>query len=134
MNILVFGGYLALCSAIFSSCGLYLSHRLSHWTRQVREIFVVTTLVTGVLLLLPLRMGFATKEFFVAFWFLTFSVLVLARVAGYPLLYYARSRGRNLRNLVIVGEGVEAIELADRIEKETTLGYRVLRIIDAKEI
>ena len=50
VNFLLFGGYLALCSAIFSTCGFYLSHRLSGWSRRVREIFLATTLITGVLL------------------------------------------------------------------------------------
>lgn len=133
VNILIFGGYLALCSAIFSSCGLYLSHRLSHWARDVREIFLATSIITGVLFVLPLRMAFATAEFFVLFWLLTFTTLVASRTIGQAVLYYARSRGRNLRNLVIVGESVEAYALADRIAKEPSLGYRIVRIIQAKE-
>ena len=44
-----------------------------------------------------------------------------------------RLRGRNLRGLVIVGEGSEAAALADRIEKEPALGYRVIQVIDARE-
>lgn len=134
VNILLFGTYLAICSAIFSMCGLYLSHRLCHWIRHVREIFIATTVVTGLLLVLPLRMEFATGYFFVAFWPLTFAVLVLARMIGHHLLYFARSRGRNLRSIIVIGEGREAMALADRIEKESTLGYRVVRVIDAKEI
>jgi FlaA1/EpsC-like NDP-sugar epimerase len=133
VNILIFAGYLMLCSAIFSSCGLYLSHRLSHWTRDVREIFVATTAVTGLLFVLPLRMEFATAEFFALFWLLTFAILVASRTIGQQILYYARSHGRNVRNLVIVGEGLDAMALTDRIEKETTLGYRVLRVIDAEK-
>jgi FlaA1/EpsC-like NDP-sugar epimerase len=78
-------------------------------------------------------MEFATKYFFVAFWLLTFVVLVLARVIGRQVLYLARSRGRNLRNIVIVGEGNDATALADRIERESTLGYRVVRVINAEE-
>ena len=84
--------------------------------------------------MLPLRMAFATAEFFVLFWLLTVTTLVASRTVGQRVLYYARSRGRNLRNLVIVGEGLEAMALADRIEKEPTLGYRVVRLIDAKEV
>ena len=79
-------------------------------------------------------MDFADKTFFMAFWLLTFTVLILTRLIGQQLLYYARLRGRNLRSIVIVGEGPEAATLADRIEKEPTLGYRVVRIIDAKEV
>jgi FlaA1/EpsC-like NDP-sugar epimerase len=134
VNMFIFGGYLALCSLIFSLCGFYLSHRMSSWGRPVREILLATTLITGVLLVLPFRMEFATKSFFIAFWLLTFTVLILTRFVGQQLLYYARSRGRNLRSIVIVGEGLEATALADRIEKESALGYRVVRIIDAKEV
>jgi FlaA1/EpsC-like NDP-sugar epimerase len=133
VNILVFGGYLALCSAIFSSCDLYVSHRLSAWSRRVREIFLATTLITAVLLVLPFRMALVTKEFLVLFWLLTFVVLVGGRVVGYHILYVARSHGRNLRNIVIVGHGSDAISLAERIQKETTLGYRVVRVINAQE-
>ena|SRR5215813_7861462 len=134
VNIFLFGGYLTLCSLIFSSCGFYLSHRMSRRSRRIRETLLATTLITGVLLVLPFQMQFATKSFFVAFWLLTFTVLILTRLIEQHLLYYARSRGRNLRSIVIVGEGSEATDLADRIEKEPTLGYRVVRIIDAKEV
>jgi len=134
VNMFVFAGYLGLCSLIFSRCGFYLSHRMSARGRWVRETFLATTLITGVLLVLPLRMQFATVSFFIAFWLLTFTVLILTRLIGQHLLYYARSHGRNLRSIVIVGEGSEAMALADRIEKEPTLGYRVVRVIDAKEV
>ena len=134
INILVFGSYLAVCSMIFSRCGFYLSHRMSRSSKRVRETFLATTLITGVLLVLPLRMEFAGESFFFAFWLLTFTVLILTRWIGQQLLYYARSRGRNLRSIVIVGEGLEAAALANRIENEPTLGYRVVRIIDAKEV
>ncbi len=134
VNIFIFAGYLAFCSLIFSLCRFYLSHRMSGWNRPVREILLATTLITGVLLVLPFRMQFATKSFFIAFWLLTFTVLILTRLIGHRVLYYARSHGRNLRSIVIVGEGLEATALADRMEKEPTLGYRVVRIIDAKEV
>jgi exopolysaccharide biosynthesis polyprenyl glycosylphosphotransferase len=132
VNFFVFGGYLAFCALIFSICGLYRSHRMSRWGRRIREILLATTLISGVLLILPLRMQFATMLFFVVFWLLTVTVLVLLRVLGQQLLYYARSRGRNLRSIVIVGEGADAAVLGDRIEQEPTLGYRLARIIDAE--
>jgi FlaA1/EpsC-like NDP-sugar epimerase len=133
VNMLIFAGYLALCSLIFALCRFYLSHRIGHWSRRVREILLATTLITGILLILPLRMRFATESFFIAFWLLTFAVLMLVRMVAQRLLYFARSRGRNFRNLVIVGEGIDASTLADRIEKESTLGYRVVQVINAKE-
>jgi FlaA1/EpsC-like NDP-sugar epimerase len=133
INIFIFGGYLAFCSAVFSICGFYVTHRLGAWSRRIREIVLATILITGILLVLPLRMEFATTLFFVTYWLLLITALMLARLIGQQMLYYARSRGRNLRNIVIVGEETEAKALADRIEKEATLGYRVVRVINAKE-
>src|ERR1041384_3935946 len=132
VNILVFTGYLAFCSMVFSSCGFCVSHRMSRWSRQCRETFLATTLITLAFLVLPLRMEFATRSFYTVFWLLSFSVLFLARLIGQQLLVYLRSRGRNQRNIVIVGEGLDAAKLGDRVEQDPTLGYQLVRIIDAE--
>jgi exopolysaccharide biosynthesis polyprenyl glycosylphosphotransferase len=133
-NLIFFAGYVFVCSSIFANCGFYVSHRLSQWPRQIREIFVAVTAITAILFTLrwPLDFIFASNRFLIIFWCLTFSVLTLARVAGLQLLYFLRSRGRNLRSIVIVGRGSDAAALGDRIEQEPTLGYRLARIIDAE--
>jgi FlaA1/EpsC-like NDP-sugar epimerase len=135
VNIFMFGGYLALCAVIMSYCGFYLNHRLSPRSRHLREIFIATTLITLVMWVLrwPFELDFATNEFLPIFWLLTCAALVLSHGIGQQLLYCFRLRGRNLRNIVIVGEGKDASALAERIEKETTLGYKVVRIINAEE-
>jgi FlaA1/EpsC-like NDP-sugar epimerase len=66
------------------------------------------------------------------FWLFTFTALLAVRVLGQHILHLTRMRGRNLRSIVIVGEGADAAALADRIEKEPALGYRVVQIIDAR--
>jgi exopolysaccharide biosynthesis polyprenyl glycosylphosphotransferase len=132
VNFIVFSGYLALCSLIFSLCGFYLSHRMSRWRRRCREILLATSLISAVLLLVPLRMDFATKSFFASFWVLTFAVLILSRFIIQGVLYRMRLHGRNLRSLVIIGDGNDAVALANRIEQEPALGYRLARIIDAE--
>jgi FlaA1/EpsC-like NDP-sugar epimerase len=78
-------------------------------------------------------MEFATKYFYLVFWLITAAILISSRLLGQQLIHYLRSHGRNLRNLVIVGEGSDAAALADHIEKESTLGYRVVRVINAEE-
>jgi FlaA1/EpsC-like NDP-sugar epimerase len=135
VNLILFALYLGFCSAVFSSCGFYRSHRLSHRTRRVREIFLAVTLITVMLFVLrgPFDLSFATNSFLLSFWLLIFATLVLSYTVAQRLLYYARSRGRNLRSIIIVGESREATALAEGIENDTTLGYRVLRIIDVKE-
>ena len=135
-NLLLFIGYLALCSAIFSACGLYRSHRLSRAKQRLYEIFLAVTLTTGTLLALRglFLLSFATNEFFLWFWPLSFSTVVLCHEIVLKLLHLARLHGRNLRNVIIVGEGPDALALVDRVNQDASLGYRVLRIIDARGI
>jgi FlaA1/EpsC-like NDP-sugar epimerase len=135
-NLLLFIGYLALCSAIFSACGLYRSHRLSRAKQRLYEIFLAVTLITGTLLALRglFLLSFATNEFFLWFWPLSFSTVVLCHEIVLKLLHLARLHGRNLRNVIIVGEGPDALALVDRVNQDASLGYRVLRIIDARGI
>jgi FlaA1/EpsC-like NDP-sugar epimerase len=134
-NLLLFVGYLALCSAVFSACGLYRSHRLSPWNRRLYEILLAVSLLTGVFLVLrwPLHLTFATGEFLLWFWALTLCTLFLSREIVRLLLHLARLRGRNLRNVIIVGEGSNATALADRVRQDASLGYHILQIIDARD-
>jgi FlaA1/EpsC-like NDP-sugar epimerase len=135
-NLILFMGYLALCSAIFSACGLYRSHRLSRAKQRLYEVFFAVSLITVALLALKgiFLLSFATTEFFLWFWPLTFCTLVLSHETAQELLHRARLRGRNMRNVVIVGEGPDALALVDRVNQDASLGYRVLRIIDARGI
>lgn len=133
-NLLFIGLYLGICSVTFTGCGFYLSHRLSHWPRRIREIFIAVTLITGLLFILrrPFNFSFASNGFLIIYWFLTFSIIALARIIGHRLLYFVRTLGRNLRSIVVVGEGLEAAALGDRIEQDPSLGYRLIRIIDVE--
>jgi FlaA1/EpsC-like NDP-sugar epimerase len=134
-NFLLLGVYLALCLPIFSICGLYRSHRLSRWKQRLAEIILATTLATALFLFLSqlFLIGFVMQVFLPVFWMLTVCVLWLSHELTRIVLQLARRWGRNLRNIVIIGEGRNAVLLANRIHHEVSLGYRVLRIIDAKE-
>ena len=134
-NLLLFLGYIVLCSAVFSACGLYRSHRLSRWHQRLYEMLLVATWLTGALLVLrgTLHLAFATNAFLLLFWPLTLCTLWLLHELARQLLQLARVYGRNLRNVIIVGEGPYATALADRIRREANLGYRILRIIDPGE-
>jgi FlaA1/EpsC-like NDP-sugar epimerase len=134
-NLLFLIAYVIGCSVTFTSCGFYVSHRLSHWPRRVREISIAVTFITGVLFAsrAPFDFDFANNRFLFFFWLFSFVVLLAIRLFGQHLLHLMRLRGRNLRNIVIVGEGSDAAALADRIENEPGLGYRVVQIINVKE-
>jgi FlaA1/EpsC-like NDP-sugar epimerase len=135
-NLLLFMGYLAFCSAVFVACGVYRSHRLSRWPGRFYEIFLAATLLAGVLWLLrwPLALAFATDAFLLLFWLLMLCALILSHESARWLLHLARLRGRNQHNVIVVGEEPHATALANRMRQEVSLGYRVLRVIDAAEI
>jgi FlaA1/EpsC-like NDP-sugar epimerase len=135
-NILLFVGYLVLCTAVFTACGLYRSHRLSSWKQRLHEILLAVTFVTGAFLVLNqfILLEFATNAFLLLFWLLTVGTLMLSHEITLRLLYVARQQGRNLRHIVIVGEGPYADALAHRIRQEKSLGYRILQIIDTREM
>jgi FlaA1/EpsC-like NDP-sugar epimerase len=127
-NLLLFVGYLALCSAVFLACGLYRAQRLSRWPQSLYEILLAVTLLTGVpwLLRRPLALEFATDAFLLLFWLLMLCALLLSHEIAHWLLDLARLHGRNLRNIVVVSDGTDAVVLTNR--------YRVLRIINVGEV
>lgn len=133
-NLVLFVGYLLLCSTVLAACGLYRSHRLSYSKQRLYEILLAVTLITAALLILRgiFLLSFATNEFLLLFFALTFCAIALSHEAALGLLYLARLRGRNLRHVIIVGEGPDATALAARVSQDASLGYRVLRIIDAR--
>ena len=135
-NLLLFVGYLALCSAVFVACGLYRAQRLSRWPQSLYAMFLAVTLLTGVpwLLRRPLALEFATDAFLLLFWLLMLCALLLSHEIARWLLFPTRLHGRNLRNVVVVSDGADAVVLANRIWQEVGLGYHVLRIINAGEV
>ena len=133
-NLLLFAGYLRLCSVAFSVCGFYGSHRLSRWSGRLREILLAVTVITGVLLVMrrPFHFAFATNAFLLLFWFLNACALFVSREIVRLALHFVRWRGRNLRNIVIIGEEPTATALAERVRQDVGLGYQVLQIIDPR--
>jgi FlaA1/EpsC-like NDP-sugar epimerase len=134
-NLLLFAAYLVLCAAVFSACGLYGSHRLSQWHGRLREILLAAIVTIGFLVVMRslIHLAFATNAFLLLFWCLNVCGLAASRECIRLSLHLLRLRGRNLRNVVIIGEEPDATALAQRVGQDIGLGYRVLRIIDARE-
>jgi FlaA1/EpsC-like NDP-sugar epimerase len=134
-NLLLFMGYLVVCRATFSICGFYQSYRLSQWRGRLSQVFIAATVITGVLVMMKRvwHFWFATDVFLVLFWFLSLATLFLFRESVRALLLLARLHGRNLRHVVIIGDGADATVLAKRIREEAGLGYHVVKVIDIAE-
>ena len=136
LNIFIFVSYLAICHAIFSVCGFYRPRHLSDRKQGLSEILLAVTLSTLVLLALGCitTLEFATDKFLVVFWLLSASMFMLSYEINRWLRHLGSVHGRHLRHVIIIGEGEDAITLANHIRKEASLGYHVVQIIDTRKI
>lgn len=135
-NLLLLAVYLGVSSFVFSGCGFYRSHRLSSRSRTFREVLLAASILAGIVFVssVPLDLSFATTTFVLSFWLLTCIVFLLSRGLIGWVSRMARARGRNLRNVIVVGEGSEAVDLAKRLSRDVSQGYRILQVIDTKRI
>ena len=118
--------------AAFAAQGLYVSHRLSPMTDEIREV-ARAVLLTAVTLLVGAQFGkwptinVATVASFAA---LSFILITTMRVALRSNLRRLRARGHNVKSLLIVGGGARAQGLAAVISKRHDLGYALLGFVD----
>jgi exopolysaccharide biosynthesis polyprenyl glycosylphosphotransferase len=131
-NFFIFLGLLMLWHTFFLAFGLYKSRRLSTFGADARDVLMATSLGTLCLhaaaIILQIRMAIPT--FLVVFWVLSTLLLVSSRFMLRVLLTQTRLRGRNLRDMLIVGTNPRAIELARRMQSRPELGYRVIGFAD----
>ena len=135
VDILVVCGFLYICNRIFVILGFYQSHRLSRNNRSRRECLWATTLITVILIVFreQAQIDVAGNKALVLFWLFVFSSLMISREVAWWILQVLRRKGRNLRNVVIIGAGPGASVVAGRLESDMHFGYRVLRIIDHRK-
>jgi len=118
--------------AAFVAQGLYVSHRLSPMTEEIKEV-ARGVLVTALTLLVAAQFGkwptinVATVASFAALSFILISTMRLALRSNLRRL---RERGHNVKSLLIVGGGARAQGLASVISKRQDLGYTLLGFVD----
>ena len=131
-NFIIFFTFLLVWHAIFSSFGLYHSKRLSSQWKEIVDVIKATTLGTAVIALaaLPLRVTMVTPVFLATFWAGSSAIIILSRFMLRYTSKQLRIRGRNLRNILIVGTNPRAIEFARKIESRPELGYCLIGFVD----
>ena len=131
-NFIIFLGLLLLWHMLFSAMGLYGSHRLSSRASESFDILKATMVAAGALsvaaYLFHIRM--ASPHFLIVFFAISTGILVFSRLALRFVLAQTRLRGRNLRNVLIVGTSKRAIEFANKLESNSELGYCVIGFAD----
>jgi exopolysaccharide biosynthesis polyprenyl glycosylphosphotransferase len=132
-NFAVVVAFLAICHVILRSHGLYESRRLSTKGAEVRDILLSVTmcvLVLGGAAVAFKAQLFSTRSFFATFWVSSAGMLIASRVLLRAMLAQLRRRGRNLRQVLIVGTNCRAAQLAVKVERKPELGYRLIGFAD----
>jgi len=131
-NILILSGLLGCCHMIFCSFGYYRSRRLSSSSSEMLDIVTGTTAATAAVLAASVvfHVRLFNSAFMAAFFGITTCLILCSRLFLRSLLRHVRTRGRNLRNMLIVGTNDRALELARRVAAKPELGYRIVGFAD----
>ena len=117
---------------VFYRLGLYGSRRLVSRQREALDIFWATTL--GSLLISSaasiFKIQLQNPDFLLTFWTLSTFLAIIGRLTVRFVLEAARVRGRNLRNVLVVGTNERAVEFAERIQLKPELGYQLIGYVD----
>lgn len=121
---------LPVFNAILSLCGAYTSMRFSSLTRLLKVTYVpaiIVFLCTGSLLFI-LKLDLS-RSFVGLYCFVGASFLFLERWLVLISLRFFRVRGKNFRNVLIVGTGKQARQVFQEINKFPELGVRVVGFV-----
>jgi len=131
-NFVLFACLLFVWHITFSSFGLYNSKRISKRWAEVLDIVKATTLGSVIVFVAAifLRIHMVSPLFILFFWAASTTTAVSSRLLLRYLLEGVRSRGRNIRYLVVVGTNPRAVRFARRIEARPELGYRLVGFVD----
>jgi len=131
-NMILFAGFALIWHVIFRARGLYRTRRIgllvSEWWDIARAVALGTLILAG--LGLVLRLAAVDRRFLAVFFVVGLVGTVLTRSALRLALGEVRRKGRNLRNLVIVGCGPRGARLGAEIWKRPELGYLLMGYID----
>ena len=115
-----------------SSLNLYESKRLSTITQEIPDILKATSLVafTTAGLALLFQIDMISAGFLLTFWILATLFMCVGRIGERITLAWMRRKGRNLRNIVIIGTNPRAVKFAREIRAKPELGYHLLGFVD----
>jgi exopolysaccharide biosynthesis polyprenyl glycosylphosphotransferase len=131
-NFVIFSGLLFCWHLIFSMCGIYASHRLSTRQDEFLDLMKATTIGSFLIFLgkVTFHITLVTPKFLVVFWAAATLTAILSRVFLRLFLAQVRMRGRNLRDMLIVGTNLRGVQFASKIAENVALGYRIVGFVD----
>lgn len=131
-NFLLFLALLWVWHQIFAFNGLYHSRRLSSGKTEIIDVIKATSLGTAILFVAAIvfKIEIITSVFLFVFWALDTATTLVSRLILRWVLSRVRIRGRNLRQLLIVGANERAIKFAENVAMKPELGYRIIGFVD----
>jgi exopolysaccharide biosynthesis polyprenyl glycosylphosphotransferase len=132
LNLGLFLGFLLVWHTVFTLFGLYRSRRFSTQRAEIIDVIKATSFGTLAVYMTSIlfRIKMVNPTFVAVFWTASSAIAIASRVMLRYALEQARIRGRNLRNMVIVGTNPRAVQFARKIEKKPELGYRLTGFVD----
>lgn len=114
-----------LCVLSFATASLYESYRAIRFYRESGRLLAVNALDTVILIagLFAFHMDDMSRLTIVIFYPVSSFLLLAKRAALRSLLHRYRSRGYNLKHVIIVGGGQSAEEYLHNIRTDSNLGY-----------
>jgi exopolysaccharide biosynthesis polyprenyl glycosylphosphotransferase len=134
-NVLGLAAFSLVWHLVFRTLGLYRSRRIGSLLREWVDIFKATLLGFLALpaLALMLDLSAIDRSFLLAFWVAVLLATWVERTLLRALLGEVRRKGRNLRNVVIVGCGARGAAVGRHLRQRADLGYLLLGFIDDLE-
>lgn len=131
-NFVIFSLFMAGWYLIFKLSGLYASRRLSNRRSEVVDVIKATSLGTFMILVgaVVFHTKLVTMLFLAVFWLVSTCAVICSRLLLRVMLGFVRKRGRNLRNMVIVGTNNRALEFAGGLVSHPEFGCRIAGFVD----
>ena len=131
-NFLIIGLLFLSWQIIFNIVGIHRSRRIGSRYREIFDLFKVTTIATSLLLAIGFIFNIVLIDntFLIAFWGVSSSLLIVSRIVLHFLLKWARLKGYNTRQMVIIGTGERAKSFARKVCQNPDMGYHIAGFVD----
>lgn len=120
-----------LVNAIFARMSMYNFRQVGGWTNHLVQVVMASSALAGILIIFAdiLDTNRLDGKFSFIFWFSTVCLFSLYRMFAATIVYWARKRQRNIRNVVIVGINPRSLALSKTLENPE-LGYKIVGFVD----
>ncbi len=109
--------------------------RVFELDRLVRLAFYTVAIhfMVFYILLNFLQIHFFSRKFLISYFTLEFIFISIWWVLGRIIIKIYRKKGYNYRNVIILGAGKSGVELANKMKKDDSFGFRILGYFDDNE-